>query len=376
MPARLNPPARSTLTRRKSPTLSPGRRGWRAEGAAPAPWRGASGSSPASRPPTPSSGSAASCTPRRPRLGSSRMGSAASPPPQVPPGERKGSSRARDRGPVSAPQAGLPGRVSAGEGEGGRLEPLGGEAVLSVFTRTPRLESRLGRPAVLHCGFSAPASAFSVEWRHQFRGAGKVVLAFDGASRGVSVAEEGAELLLDAEGGGASLRLRSVAVRHEGTYICTVYLPHLHAQQALEFKVVEPPQVTLRPSTLSVPPGARPQLACEVSGFFPLGASVSWKRRGSGAPQDAFLDIGDSGHRQAPDGTFSFTSFARLLPVPTEDHGVSYVCHVGHAGLGEAGVKKAVVLHVAGGGLHLGVCAGVPWGLGSKAQKIGCGCDS
>uniref|UniRef100_A0A670KAE0 Ig-like domain-containing protein n=1 Tax=Podarcis muralis TaxID=64176 RepID=A0A670KAE0_PODMU len=111
-------------------------------------------------------------------------------------------------------------------------------AVLSVFTRTPRLESRLGRPAVLHCGFSAPASAFSVEWRHQFRGAGKVVLAFDGASRGVSVAEEGAELLLDAEGGGASLRLRSVAVRHEGTYICTVYLPHLHAQQALEFKVV------------------------------------------------------------------------------------------------------------------------------------------
>ncbi|CAI7935486.1 Uncharacterized protein PODLI_1B008873, partial [Podarcis lilfordi] len=32
--------------------------------------------------PTPSSGSAASCTPRRPRLGSSRMGSAASPPPQ------------------------------------------------------------------------------------------------------------------------------------------------------------------------------------------------------------------------------------------------------------------------------------------------------
>nr|XP_028572313.1 tapasin-like [Podarcis muralis] len=221
-------------------------------------------------------------------------------------------------------------------------------AVLSVFTRTPRLESRLGRPAVLHCGFSAPASAFSVEWRHQFRGAGKVVLAFDGASRGVSVAEEGAELLLDAEGGGASLCLRSVAVRHEGTYICTVYLPHLHAQQALEFKVVEPPQVTLRPTTLSVPPGARPQLACEVSGFFPLGASVSWKRRGSGAPQDAFLDIGDSGHRQAPDGTFSFTSFARLLPVPTEDHGVSYVCHVGHAGLGEAGVKKAVVLHVAG----------------------------
>uniref|UniRef100_A0A670JKK3 Ig-like domain-containing protein n=1 Tax=Podarcis muralis TaxID=64176 RepID=A0A670JKK3_PODMU len=221
-------------------------------------------------------------------------------------------------------------------------------AVLSVFTRTPRLESRLGRPAVLHCGFSAPASAFSVEWRHQFRGAGKVVLAFDGASRGVSVAEEGAELLLDAEGGGASLRLWSVAVRHEGTYICTVYLPHLHAQQALEFKVVEPPQVTLRPTTLSVPPGARPQLACEVSGFFPLGASVSWKRRGSGAPQDAFLDIGDSGHRQAPDGTFSFTSFARLLSVPTEDHGVSYVCHVGHAGLGEAGVKKAVVLHVAG----------------------------
>nr|XP_028571943.1 tapasin-like [Podarcis muralis] len=220
-------------------------------------------------------------------------------------------------------------------------------AVLSVFTRTPRRSPASG--ARRSCTAASRRRPRPSRWSGAISSGGPGRWCWPSTEpRGVSVAEEGAELLLDAEGGGASLRLRSVAVRHEGTYICTVYLPHLHAQQALEFKVVEPPQVTLRPTTLSVPPGARPQLACEVSGFFPLGASVSWKRRGSGAPQDAFLDIGDSGHRQAPDGTFSFTSFARLLPVPTEDHGVSYVCHVGHAGLGEAGVKKAVVLHVAG----------------------------
>ncbi|KAJ6651931.1 hypothetical protein lerEdw1_015912 [Lerista edwardsae] len=204
-------------------------------------------------------------------------------------------------------------------------------AVLSVFTRTPRLQSRLGRAVLLDCGFSAPSGPFSVEWRHQHRGAGRVVLAYDGAARRVSVAAEGAELFLDAGSGNASLHLRGVGVRHEGTYICTVYLPHLHAQQALELKVVEPPTVTLRPAPLSVPPGAHAELACEVSDFYPLDVST-W----------------ESGQRQSPDGTYSLTSFARLAAAQPSDHGASYSCHVAHSGLGEAGLRRAVKLHVAG----------------------------
>lgn len=122
------------------------------------------------------------------------------------------------------------------------LSPSLSPAVFSVFTRTPQLQPRLGQDVVLDCGFSAPASPFSVEWRHQHRGAGRVILAYDGAAKRVTVAEEGLELFLDSGGSSSSnnvsLRLRGLGVRHEGTYICTVYLAHLHAQQALELKAV------------------------------------------------------------------------------------------------------------------------------------------
>lgn len=221
-------------------------------------------------------------------------------------------------------------------------------AVLSVFTRTPRLQSRLGQAVLLNCGFSAPAVPFSVEWRHQHRGAGQVVVAYDGAARQISVVEDGVELFLDPSGSNVSLHLQNVGVRHEGTYICTIYLPHLHAQQAMELKVVEPPTVTLQPVPLSVPPGAHAELACEVSDFYPLDATVTWRRRGSHVPEDAFLETWESGHRRSPNGTYSFTGFARLTAAQPSDHGASYTCHVTHDGLGEAGLRKTLKLHVAG----------------------------
>ncbi|XP_053159086.1 tapasin-like isoform X1 [Hemicordylus capensis] len=222
-------------------------------------------------------------------------------------------------------------------------------AVLSVFTRTPQLQSRLGQDVLIDCGFSGPAVPFSVEWRLQFRGAGRVILAYDGAAHRISVAEEGAELFLDPESNNVSLRLTNIGVRHEGTYICTVYLPHLHAQQAMELKVVEPPMVTMRPTLLSVAPSAHAELACEISSYYPPGVSVSWKCRSPiKSPQDPFLETWESGHRQLPDGSYSFTSFARLEAVQPKDHGASYSCHVAHVGLGEAGLKKTVKLSVAG----------------------------
>ncbi|KAL8213607.1 UNVERIFIED_CONTAM: hypothetical protein K2H54_067410 [Gekko kuhli] len=221
-------------------------------------------------------------------------------------------------------------------------------AVLSVFTRTPQLQSRLGQDVVLDCGFSAPAAPFSVEWRHQHRGAGRVILAYDGAAKRISVAEKGTELFLDPDSNNVSLCLRGLGVRHEGTYICTVYLPHLHAQQALELKAVEPPRVTLRPTALSVPPSGPAELACEISGYYPLGVSVSWRRRSPGSPHEAILDTWESGHRQSPDGTFSLTSYARLRAVQPQDHGASLSCSVAHAGLGDRELQKAVKLHVAG----------------------------
>ncbi|KAM6475021.1 tapasin [Liasis olivaceus] len=221
-------------------------------------------------------------------------------------------------------------------------------AVLSIFTRTPRLRSRLGQDVLLDCGFSAPAVAFSVEWRHQYSGAGRVILAYDGAAQRMSVSEEGAQLFLDPMSSNVSLQLQAVQVHHEGIYICSIYLPHLHAQQAVELKIVEPPKATLRPVPFSVPPGTHAELACEITGYYPQSVSVVWKRHSPGMAHEVLLDTWESGHRQSPDGTYSFTSFARLPAVQPGDQGSSYSCHMTHVGLGEAGLQKAVKLHVAG----------------------------
>ncbi|KAM3843748.1 tapasin [Vipera latastei] len=224
-------------------------------------------------------------------------------------------------------------------------------AVLSVFTRTPRLQSRLGEEVLLDCGFSAPPTAFSVEWRHQHGGAGRVILAYDGATQRVAVSEEGARLFLDSEGSNVSLQLQAAQVRHEGTYICSVYLPHLQAQQAVELRIVQPPKVTLRPVPFPVPLNTHTDLACEVTGYYPQRISVAWKWRGPGAPHQTLLDTWESGHRQAPDGTYSFTSFARLPAVQSGDQGGSYSCHVSHVGLGQGGIQKTMKLNVAGSSL-------------------------
>ncbi|XP_039221888.1 tapasin [Crotalus tigris] len=224
-------------------------------------------------------------------------------------------------------------------------------AVLSVFTRTPRLESRLGNDVLLDCGFSAPPTAFSVEWRHQHSGAGRVILAYNGAAQRVTVSEEGARLFLDQAGGNVSLQLQTAQVRHEGTYICSVYLPQLQAQQAVELRIVQPPKVTLRPIPLPVPLDTHTDLACEVAGYYPQSISVVWKWRSPGAPHQALLDTWESGHRQAPDGTHSFTSFARLPALQPGDQGGSYSCHVSHVGLGQEGLQKTMKLNVAGSSL-------------------------
>ncbi|XP_075773555.1 tapasin isoform X2 [Pelodiscus sinensis] len=245
--------------------------------------------------------------------------------------------------------------LKAEEAAGAQPPAVTMATVLSVFSRTPQLRSRLGRDVLLDCGFAAPPGPFSVEWRYQYRGAGRVVLAYDGRAARAHVAEEGAQLFLEEGQAGTdtnvSLRLHQVGVRHEGTYICTIYLPHLHAQQALELRIAEPPVVTLRPDPLMVSPGAPAELSCEISGYFPLDVAVSWLRRGPGETGGDLLEYvtetWESGHRRGPDGTYSLSSFARLAPIRTSDHGATYSCHVTHTALATP-VRKSVQLRVAG----------------------------
>ena len=119
--------------------------------------------------------------------------------------------------------------------------------ILSVTSKTVSVQSRLGEPVLLDCGFwvdpSSPlsGSGFAVEWRYQFRGDGRLVLAYDGKTdRLASTKEEGATLDFEGlhEKGNASLILQEAKVRHSGMYICTVYLPYVVAQVAVELEIV------------------------------------------------------------------------------------------------------------------------------------------
>ncbi|XP_015233348.1 TAP binding protein (tapasin), tandem duplicate 1 [Cyprinodon tularosa] len=192
------------------------------------------------------------------------------------------------------------------------------DVILSITSKTMSAKSRLGEPVTLDCNFwvdqSTPlsSSGFAVEWRYQTRGDGRLVLAYDGKTdRLADTHEVGATLDFEAlhERGNASLFLEEAKVRHTGTYICTVYLPYLLAQIAMELEIIEPPSLSIHPSALPLAvPGQTINVQCEGSGFSPLPLELSWEFKGSDGRSISLGSGSMSGHRQAWDGTFSQSS--------------------------------------------------------------------
>ncbi|XP_078392176.1 tapasin-like, partial [Cetorhinus maximus] len=131
-------------------------------------------------------------------------------------------------------------RVTSGPRGAEDTSPQQTSVVLNVFTRTPSLKTELKRDVLLDCGFAMDRkTGFAVEWRYQFKGSGHLVYAYNGAQDRVDMAEEGTEMFFYEihSHGNASLLIRNVDVRHEGSYICTVYMPNLHAQQSIDLDV-------------------------------------------------------------------------------------------------------------------------------------------
>ncbi|XP_071767215.2 TAP binding protein (tapasin), tandem duplicate 1 [Centroberyx gerrardi] len=230
------------------------------------------------------------------------------------------------------------------------------DVVLSVSSTTVSVQSRLGEPTLLDCGFwtdsSSPlsGSGFAVEWRYQFRGDGRLVLAYDGKTdRFAETQEEGAALDFQGlhERGNASLILREAKVRHSGTYICTVYLPYLLAQVAVDLEIVEPPSLSIFPSPLPLAvPGQVVKVQCEASGFAPLSLELSWEFTGADGKSRPLGSGSVTGHRQAWDGTFSQTTTLELDTAKLDlGRGGEVTCVAVHPG----GTRRAgVTLNVIG----------------------------
>lgn len=192
------------------------------------------------------------------------------------------------------------------------------DVILSVTTKTVSVAARLGEPVLLDCSFwvepSSPlhGAGFAVEWRYQFRGNGRLVLGYDGKTDRLSdIRDEGATLDFDGlhQNGNASLILSEAKVKQSGTYICSVHVPYILAQVTLELEIVEPPTVSIHPSTLPlIVPGQTLTMLCEASGFAPLSLDFRWEFKDSDGNVKSLGSGSVSGHREGYDGTYSQTS--------------------------------------------------------------------
>ncbi|KAL2080171.1 hypothetical protein ACEWY4_023964 [Coilia grayii] len=235
----------------------------------------------------------------------------------------------------------------------GSKEP---QVILSVTSRTASVRARLGERVTLDCGFwvdpSSPLSGagFSVEWRYQFRGEGRLVLAYDGKNDWLAdTTETGAAMDFSAlhESGNASLVLEEAETRHSGTYICTVYLPNLLAQVALDLEVVEPPSLSIFPSPLPlVVPGQAVTVQCEASGFVPLSLELAWEFVGADGKSRPLGQGSVTGHKQALDGTYSQSS---RLELDSAKMGLGRGGEISCVAVHRGGTRKAkVTLNVIG----------------------------
>lgn len=196
------------------------------------------------------------------------------------------------------------------------------DVILSVTTKTVSVAARLGEPVLLDCSFwvepSSPlhGAGFAVEWRYQFRGNGHLVLGYDGKTDRLSdIRDEGATLDFESlhQKGNASLILNEAKVKQSGTYICSVHVPYILAQVTLELEIVEPPTMTIHPSTLPlIVPGQSLTLLCEASGFAPLSLDFSWQFKDSDGKVRSLGPGSVSGHMEGYNGTYSQTSRLNL----------------------------------------------------------------
>ncbi|XP_067865443.1 tapasin-like [Heterodontus francisci] len=263
-------------------------------------------------------------------------------------------------------------RVISGHSRAEDTSPRQTSVVLNVFTRSPTVRTELKRDVLLDCGFAMDRqTGFAVEWRYQFKGSGHLVYAYHGAQDRVDTAEEGTEMFFYElhSRGNASLLIRNVNIRHEGSYICTIYMPNLHAQQSIDLEITEPPKLTLDPDPLYLMPGQEHNVLCEISSYYPLDVSVTWmeKKAGNGTASHITKSC-LSGHRRNPDGTYNMTSYITVKPT-SGDHDTIYTCYVDHMSVKSA-VRKSITLKVAGAAgpsiedaIGMFICAFVLYGI-------------
>ncbi|XP_015226207.1 PREDICTED: tapasin-related protein [Cyprinodon variegatus] len=218
------------------------------------------------------------------------------------------------------------------------------KVIFLVFSDINSVSAPLRGEILLHCGFKQEEATLApevgLEWRLQHRGKGRKVLEMKsrlddtegapvvhGERKGSMV--DTAQVLSE---GNVSMSLTELKVVDEGTYICTVNLGPFHAQQVIQLRINQPPQVSLSEEKLVLK--KTPQtLSCHCAKYYPLDAEMEWfflpptETEPKLFPHQGSL----SSHRQHGDGTFSLSS--HLSVPPSFSPGTKITCKVSHPAL-------------------------------------------
>ncbi|TNN54560.1 Tapasin-related protein [Liparis tanakae] len=213
------------------------------------------------------------------------------------------------------------------------------EVIFLVFSHEKSVSAPLRGDVILNCGFKQQeiplAQEVSVEWRLQHRGKGgkvfEMMTRLDEAEGSTVVHAERRGSSMDASQvvgeGNASLTLTTLKLVDEGTYICTVRMGIVHAQQVVQLQVVQPPRVSLSEEKQSQ------TLSCHCATYYPLEAQMQWLSLSPADTEPTVLpEQGSlSSHRQHGDGTYSLSS--HLSVPPTVSPGTTITCRVSHPAL-------------------------------------------
>ncbi|CAH2314561.1 tapasin [Pelobates cultripes] len=232
---------------------------------------------------------------------------------------------------------------------------------LVVYSSSKTMYATLGKPASVPCYiWRGQQSRFAVEWRHRALGDGKVMYAYDGHRDRVVEEFPGCQLNFSAlySHGDASLILDKVEVSHQGTFLCTSFLPYVRGQRDIQLQVTALPRVALKPDPLFTRPGEELTLSCEISHFHPLEIMVEYLVQLPGENHSSPVPgMSLSPHTQNQDGTFSMTAFLHIT-ANAEHHGARYSCRIRHISSPKALTHSQTlkIAGVSGPSLEDGMC--------------------
>ncbi|XP_009679178.2 tapasin-related protein-like [Struthio camelus] len=239
------------------------------------------------------------------------------------------------------------GQLSQGIAEQSHLS-----AVFLVHTRSPVVRSALSKDVLLDCTFSIDHQAdVTVQWiLYQKGGNKKLMFSYNGSSKQVEHMADRAEMLPEEiPKGNASLLLRNVGMRDEGTYSCSVSVSSLTGEQTIQLQIEEKPTVTINVNSLSLVEGEQHKLICDIRNYYPLDVQAQWlrERKGSRKVPDVVKNVLSSSHTQSSNGTYSCSRYF-LLTASLKDDGHRYTCRVDHQSL-QSPIRRSVIVKVRGG---------------------------